>query len=553
MVRWLIVLVYLLLTSVSIATELQVSVDRKSLFLDETLVMRVVLHDGSAPVDFAPLLTDFDVLQQSSAKQVSLINGARSDSRSWEFVLAPKRIGTLSVPSIEMDGQRSDAVALRVTERVASVAGQEQRPYFLRVAVSDVQPYVQQQVIYTMKLYQQQSIADGNVTEPEHADVQLERLGLDKSYVEQVDGHEYSVLERKYALFPQRSGLIELPAITLRARIVLGTRSSRFFAQDTQTIVVRGQSLSLDVLPVPQKYGARWWLASSDVAATAVWEPEQAKLGEPLTLAVTVTASGVLPAQIPVLPDPNVAGVRLYPDGSRAAKKAGSEGIVSQRVSRWTIVPTQPGEIAVAPFELTWWNLRNAQEEVLLLAVPTLQVAGLTVPQATPSPVEAVAVTEAVGPASAEVEQSIAAQDGLRLWLTDPRTVVVLISIVAFATLVIRRRRRRPLPLQTDEQLYSPDAAMVRLVEAVTRADIKVARESMLNWGSGTFRRELRSLPELADLLTDKEFSLLVEELDIKCYRDKGRWYGEPLLEKVKAYKAPHAAAASKEMLPVLS
>lgn len=552
MVRLLIFVAALFLHSVSLAAELQVSVDRKSLFLDQTLVMSVVLRDGSAPAEFSPALADFDVLQRSSANQVSLINGAHSSSRSWEFVLAPKREGVLSVPAIEMGGQRSKALEIQVASRAASAGGQEQRPYFLRVEVSEAEPYVQQQIIYTMKLYQQQSIADGSVTEPVHADVQVERLGLDRSYVEQVDGREYSVLERKYALFPQRSGQIELPAITLRARIILGTRSNRFFAQDTQTVVVRGPAISLNVLPAPDKYSARWWLAAKALSATAVWQPEHAEVGEPLTLVMTITADGVLPAQIPELPDPQITGVRLYPDGSRAAKKAGATGIVSQRVSRWTIIPTRPGNITVEPFELTWWNVQRAEEEVAIIAVPALSVSGLAVTEQS-SPAATVANTVAEEQLTAEPALRVLPREGIGIWLRDPRTITVLISIIAFATLVIRRRRRRPLPLQTDEQLCSPDAAMVRLVEAVTRADIKVAREAMLDWGSGTFRRELRSLPELANQLADAEFAQLVSELDIMCYRDKGRWYGEPLLEKVKAYKAPHIISASKELLPALS
>ncbi len=87
----------------------------------------------------------------------------------------------------------------------------------------------------------------------------------------------------------------------------------------------------------------------------------------------------------------------------------------------------------------------------------------------------------------------------------------------------------------------------------MTRADVKAARIAVLDWGSGTYRREIRSLPELATAVDDKEFGELLLALDIMCYRDKGRWYGEPLLEKLKAHKQPTPVLTSKESLPVLS
>lgn len=549
-------LYFLLVLSFSAgAAELRVQLDRQQLVEDESLVMSVRLLDGSSADAFDPVLSDFDILQRSQGSQTQIINGQRSDSHSWEFVLAPRRAGNLLIPAFDLGGARSQEQRVTVKSIISRAGGAEHRPFFLRVSVSEPEPFVQQQVIYTMKLYQQQAIADGNVTEPDHPDVVIERLGLDKSYLEQVDGREYSVLERRYALFPQRSGEIVLPSINLNARVQVGQRSNRFFAPNTRSIRVRAPSLTLQVKAATPDYSASWWLASTQIMGEAKWQPEDAKLGEPLTLEVIVSAEGVMPAQLPVVADPKVVGARLYSNGSRAAKKAAADGIMAQRVSSWTIIPTAPGVLRVKSFKIPWWDIEANVQRVLEIEVPELHVGGALAKGVAEAPVDlsenlAPAVTSVV-----EAELPVAEEPGQDVgwWLTDWRTQLVMVSIVAFAALVVRRRRRRPLPWQTDEQHCSPDAAMVRLVEAVTRADVKAGREAVLDWGSGTFGQEIRSLPYLAERLEDSEFSRLVLELDAICYRDKGRWTGEPLQEKVKAYRPPQSAVVSKDELPALS
>lgn len=552
--RVIALLTLLLLHSIALAAELSVKVDRQKLYEDESLVLSVQLRNGAAAFD--PIIEDFEIVQRSQGSQVQYINGVRSDSQSWEFVLAPKRAGLLSIPAFEMAGAISEELKVTV-ESIGSRAQQnEDRPFFLRTSVSNKTPFVQQQIIYTMKLYQQTPIVDGNVTEPDHADIQIERLGLDRSYMEQVDGREYSVLERRYALFAQRSGEIVLPAINLNARVSTGQSTNRLFAPDTRNIRVRAQSITLDVKAATDAYRAAWWLASSNVVGEAKWQPEDAQVGQPLTLEVLIAAEGVMPAQIPVIADPSLPSVRMYSDGSRAAKKAGAEGVVSQRVTRWTIIPMRPGKLEVAAFTLPWWDLESNSQKTLTINVPALHVTGEMPADSVLEPSDEVQIDnggEAEDQQVVASEESSEAKAKVWLWFSDWRTQVVLVSIVALASLVIRRRRRRPLPLQTDEQLRSPDAAMVRLFEAVTRADVKTARDALLDWGTGTFGQEIRSLPHLAERVDDPEFSKLILELDVLCYRDKGRWYGEPLQEKLKAYKPQQSAVADKDELPFLS
>ena len=86
---------------------------------------------------------------------------------------------------------------------------------FLDVKATPEQPYVQSQVLYTLRLYRRVDIAQAELSEPELTDAVVEKLGEDSNYNTVVNGVSYLVTERKYAIFPQKSGVMKNQAFNL--------------------------------------------------------------------------------------------------------------------------------------------------------------------------------------------------------------------------------------------------------------------------------------------------------------------------------------------------
>ena len=134
----------------------------------ETFVLTLELADGSdsGNPDLSVLDKDFIVYSVGNAFSYNYINGVASKSRQWQIALMPKNSGKITVPSIKLGNLETQPITLNVipasaaaTEASAGTGGyqapqQMNRPKFSMTAeIGNPNPYVQQQVDYTLKIY----------------------------------------------------------------------------------------------------------------------------------------------------------------------------------------------------------------------------------------------------------------------------------------------------------------------------------------------------------------------------------------------------------------
>ena len=110
-------------------------------------------------------------------------------------------------------------------------------------------------MLYTLRLYTRVDLSQARLDEPELADAVIERLGDDSRFNTQVNGLDYSVTERKYAIFPQKSGKLTIRPLVLTAEIITNSRpnfNGFFNSQTTKTKRIESKAITLDVNLHPQ-------------------------------------------------------------------------------------------------------------------------------------------------------------------------------------------------------------------------------------------------------------------------------------------------------------
>lgn len=94
----------------------EVFVDRTIIHVDETFHVTITLtgpHSGII-LDLSPFTKDFDVLGTSQHTHSATIDGHTEVSMEWTITLAPKRLGELVIPSIEVGDHRSPPISVTV-------------------------------------------------------------------------------------------------------------------------------------------------------------------------------------------------------------------------------------------------------------------------------------------------------------------------------------------------------------------------------------------------------------------------------------------------------
>lgn len=399
----LLVLVSLSANTIASAQELTASVDRNELAINETftLSLRYSGKQSGGQPDFNLLQQDFEVLSRQQSNQYRVINGRAESFVEWTLTLAPLKEGKLFVPSLHLHGEISDAIPITVNKAGQSSAGNN-RKAFLEVELDKEKLYVQEQLLVKVRLYT--TVGLHNIaTDP---------LQIPGAHVEKVDeqrferriaGVGHAVYELTYAVFPESSGELQIPALNYVA--VTGRRDPfSLFNRKAQRIRLRSEPKNVQVEPKPSSYSGAHWLPAASLGLVQSWskDPDEFNVGEPITRIITLRAEGLRAAQLPPLPKLDIEGLKVYPDQPQQENQPGNAGIDGSRIETTAIVATKPDNYQLPAVTVTWWDTKTGRQRATQLPAFRFTVTGLPITNVS-SPGQS-AAKEVTAPTSVPVE-----------------------------------------------------------------------------------------------------------------------------------------------------
>ncbi|MFM8443580.1 MAG: BatD family protein, partial [Methylococcus sp.] len=205
-----------------LAAEIQLSLDRNPVPINESFTLTFTADaEPDGDPDFSPLEDQFEILNQGQSSQFSIINGKASRQVTWQLQVIAKQPGTLQIPSIAFGSDRSRPFSVTVTN--GAVRGKQggEASLYLEAEAEPKNPYVQAQVILTIRVLSRVAFS-GDLSQPEIPDAVVEKLDEDREFVSLRDGVQFKVNERRYAVFPQKSGRLTIGPINLTAQLAAG-------------------------------------------------------------------------------------------------------------------------------------------------------------------------------------------------------------------------------------------------------------------------------------------------------------------------------------------
>jgi len=487
--------------------------DRDTMRLGETVTLNVEM-DGAraAQPDFSALAQDFNVLGTQSGQHVAISNGTRTAKTLWAVQLEPKREGSLVIAPIAVGAAQTAPIQLTVLP-APTPAQQVGGDIFLEAAAEPLDPYVQQQVRYTVKLYYAFDLTDGNLAEPRADGIAAQRIGQDKQYIATVGARRYHVLERHYALTPERSGAITIPALAFRGTVLDGSDPAAFFGRG-RSVSARSPAIDLQVRPKPAAWDQPNWLPAASLLLKDEGElPTEVQVGEPVTRTVRLQAQGLGYEQLPELRFDAPAGADVYPDKPETRTRDDGEWLYGERVRKFAFVPNRAGTLTLPGLRVTWWDTANDR-----LATSELPARTITVLPAAPATTTLDAGGLAV-PAAGAAPARGSGGDRSGWWPLVAATGFLLWGATLFAWWWSRRTlpARAAARTQADRDAGTARADFLR---ACSLGDLAEAERALVAWARGE-RAGVRNLGELAAAVdADAQRAVLV---DLERARYAGR------------------------------
>ena len=561
----LLAIALLLICTAANAADVRAWLDRNSMQMGETVTLNVEVSgdNGAVKPDFSPLAQDFNLLGTQSSSSMNIINGQASSKLLWAIGLEPKHGGVLTIPVLDVAGQHTQALTLSVQAAAAGTGGKTGDDVYVDATIEPRAPYVQQQVHLTVKLYFAVNLSDGSLNEPLAEGMVVRKLGQDANYTAEVAGRRYRVLERHYALLPEKSGALSLPPIGFRGHAVDPGDINSFFSRG-RSVAARSEPITLDVRPRPAASGSDAWLPAHAISLTAdgIDAATTAKVGEPLTMTLHLKAQGLGFEQLPELKLPTIEGADVYPDKATTQNRDDGEWLYGERERKFAIVPNRSGTLILPAISVDWWDTAHDRAETAQVPARTVQVQAAVASVTKADTEKAQSVTSssnapiATSPNAMNVENSIQDEQaerwrhvaiiGFSLW-------ALTLAAWIFWLLAQRRRERRAAPAPSMD--FTSPAAQTAVREAARRADWAAAARALLAWARVSQPR-LRNIGELANVLDDSTQIAALGELDRVCYgRAAASGLENRLIEafcKGLAFKAPLAEAKDAKHLPAL-
>ena len=548
-----------------LAAEIQLSLDRNPVPINESFTLTFTADaEPDADPDFSPLEDQFEILHQGQSSQFSIINGKASRQVTWQLQVIAKQPGTLQIPSIAFGSDRSRPFSVTVTN--GAVRGKQggEASLYLEAEAEPKNPYVQAQVILTIRVLSRVAFS-GDLSQPEVPDAVVEKLDEDREFVSLKDGVQFKVNERRYAVFPQKSGRLTIGPINLTAQLAAGGGGyGPFFRPSTRQQRLHSDPIDLNVRPIPAQFTGKQWLPATSLVLDDQWLPVELKVpgGEPLTRTLTVKAEGVTAGMLPDLAAavPASGDLKQYPDQPVTREDKTASGLVSQRQQKTALIATRPGAYTTPAVEIPWWNTRTDKLEWARLPARTLTVLpapGMAAPEPPPTPA---ATPAAAGSRPEEIPPSGGVGETPTPGLAYGLALFLGLGWLATALAWWHSRRGGPklaVPADQGRQMVAAggESRALKALESACRVhDPVAARKALLEWAAHRWpdTSAASRLESLTQLL-GSEMTVLNRQL---YAADASAWEGAGLWERFKtvastAVKPKRASRGAGELEPL--
>ena len=362
------------------------SVDKTELTLEDSVNLSIVVKGlkDSDPIPLPPI-DGFKVHSRGKSSAVQIINGDMYSLTRFTYRLVPTKTGTIEIDSIKvrLDGKNysTEPITLKVTEAVGSISKSE-TPAYVQAIVSNEQPYINEEVTFTIRLFQR---VDAQILDLELdlKDFRQEDLGKPKRYNRVINGVEYLVTDISSAIFPIKTGTIEIPPAILDVELRYQERgktstdpfdifnngpfSNRRIR--TEHKALRTRTIYLKVQPLPEKNKPENFtnlIGQFNISANL--SKSEIDVGDTSTLTIKIFGQGNINDVKFDQPDLSDQ-FKVYPDKPEFKKWMQNNRISGQKSYNFALVPLKEGIKKIPPFTLNFFD-PDKKEYVKLSSKP---------------------------------------------------------------------------------------------------------------------------------------------------------------------------------------
>ncbi len=258
---------------------------------------------------------------------------------------------------------------------------------WIETELSEAGPFVDQPVIYTVRVVSTTNIKTLDPILPRTGGVVIEELeGPVTRSRTRAGGSPEIVNEYRFTFTPIKSGTVNVPPIQMKGTMAAaqpwynapGLGNAQPGGSGQSFSVSSGKPVTLEVKSA--KGAVQPWLPLDALQIKGHLDSNSSiKEGQPVSLTVELSAVGAAGDQLPSIESQlKGADVRVYRESSRTERELSGDkmSLVGRRIETYTLVPLHGGDLHLPVLRVAWWNTGADKVETTTLALNGLGVSG---------------------------------------------------------------------------------------------------------------------------------------------------------------------------------
>lgn len=367
----------LFLAAFAQADEIRISarVNKNELSLEDGVRYSLTIHGvQNAPEPQLPELADFQIRPAGVSSSTQIINGKLNTSVTYNYLLFPKTTGSLTIQSahLELGGATYQTEPITLTVLPPGLgAAKNESPAFVETSISNDNPFVNEQVIYTFRLFHRVNAKNFHLKISfEDTHFRKESIGDAKIVSRLINGIQYQVRELSTALYPIHAGRVEIPSAVLELDLInrknhfqRGNPLSSFFndpifGSRSSAIhkILRSEPITVDVKPLPEKGKPKDFSnLVGKLRITSRLGKKKLEVGDTTTVTVTVTGPGNVRGLSLALPKMEDT-FKVYQDQPESRLIAKGDTLAGEKVFKFALIPLKKGKTAAPSIAFSYFD-----------------------------------------------------------------------------------------------------------------------------------------------------------------------------------------------------
>ena len=363
---------FLFIISCGLSQSVNISVDKNKITINETVIFSIEVNNSEsfASLDQKSIIKDFIIVSGPSQQtNIQWANGKMTSTKTMSWILSPKRLGKLNIPSLDIfvDGKKfkGKPVYINVTKSLDNIDDN----IFLLAEIDKEKAFLGEQITLSYKLFKRVNASIEQYKIPDFTGFWVENLFTPdrlKYTNVNIKGVKYQMANLgQIALFPIPSDRHPIPSLKIKAQIELKKKSRRrdpffdpffdSFFSETKTKILISEEKLIKIQKFPDPRPSDFYGAVGNFRISSFTDRDSTKINEGFTFTIKIEGTG----NLNLFPIPEAEfnkNLEVFDPLEKFEKDIFRDLLTGTKIWEYILIPRASGNIVLPSIQFSFFD-----------------------------------------------------------------------------------------------------------------------------------------------------------------------------------------------------